>query len=34
MDRCIQHLIVSVPRVHEMTPIELMANQMIPAAAL
>jgi F420-dependent oxidoreductase-like protein len=29
----IQHLIVSLPRVHEITPIEVMAKEVIPAVA-
>ena len=32
-DAGIQHLIVSLPRVHEITPIEVMANEVIPAVA-
>jgi alkanesulfonate monooxygenase SsuD/methylene tetrahydromethanopterin reductase-like flavin-dependent oxidoreductase (luciferase family) len=32
-DAGIQHLIVSLPRVHEMTPIEVMRKEVIPAAA-
>src|SRR5436305_275376 len=32
-DAGIQHLIVSLPRVHEITPIEVMAKEVIPAVA-
>jgi F420-dependent oxidoreductase-like protein len=32
-DAGIQHLIVSLPRVHEITPIELMRREVIPAVA-
>jgi F420-dependent oxidoreductase-like protein len=32
-DAGIQHFIVSLPRAHEMTPIEIMGKEVIPAAA-
>src|SRR5207247_8706486 len=32
-DAGIQHLIVSLPRVHEITPIEVMAKEVLPAVA-
>jgi hypothetical protein len=32
-DAGIQHFIISLPRVHEITPIDLIAKEVIPAVA-